>query len=69
MCGRYTLISNVEAIRRVFGVLPFDARLAAPRYNIAPTQPIVIARPSEPGLRSRVNADLRLRVWVTAWGA
>jgi putative SOS response-associated peptidase YedK len=49
MCGRYTLISNVEAIRRVFGVLPFDERLAAPRYNIAPTQPIVIARPSERG--------------------
>jgi putative SOS response-associated peptidase YedK len=49
MCGRYTLISNAEAIRQLFGVLPFDERLAVARYNIAPTQPIVVVRAGERG--------------------
>jgi putative SOS response-associated peptidase YedK len=49
MCGRYTLISNVEAIRRLFEVPAFDERLIVPRYNIAPTQPIVIVRAGPKG--------------------
>ncbi len=49
MCGRYTLIANAEAIRRLFAVLPFDERLAVARYNIAPTQPIVVVRRGERG--------------------
>ncbi len=44
MCGRYTLISNDEAIRLLFEVPAFDERLLVPRYNIAPTQPVVIVR-------------------------
>jgi putative SOS response-associated peptidase YedK len=44
MCGRYTLIANAEAIRLLFEVPAFDERLAVPRYNIAPTQPIVVVR-------------------------
>jgi putative SOS response-associated peptidase YedK len=44
MCGRYTLIANAEAIRRLFQVEPFDERLVVPRYNIAPTQPIAVVR-------------------------
>ncbi len=44
MCGRYTLISNVEAIRRLFELPAVDERLVVPRYNIAPTQPIVVVR-------------------------
>src|SRR5688500_10977171 len=42
MCGRYTLISNPEAIRALFryeGLPNFP-----PRYNIAPTQPIAVVR-------------------------
>jgi len=42
MCGRYTLISNPEAIRALFryaGQPNFPAR-----YNIAPTQPIAAVR-------------------------
>ena len=42
MCGRYTLISNPEAIRALFryaGRPNFP-----PRYNIAPTQPIAVVR-------------------------
>lgn len=49
MCGRYTLIANAEAIRLLFEVLPFDERLVAPRYNIAPTQPIVVVRQGPKG--------------------
>jgi putative SOS response-associated peptidase YedK len=49
MCGRYTLIANAEAIRQLFEVLPFDERLAVTRYNIAPTQPIVVVRAGDRG--------------------
>lgn len=45
MCGRYTLVSNPEAIRALFryaGLPNFP-----PRYNIAPTQPIAVVRLSE----------------------
>lgn len=44
MCGRYSLAADAEEVRRLFEVADFDARLVAPRYNIAPTQPIVIVR-------------------------
>ena len=44
MCGRYNLVTNAEAVRRLFKVEAFDERLVTPRYNIAPTQPIVIVR-------------------------
>lgn len=44
MCGRYTLIADAEAIRNLFNLPAFDERLAVPRYNIAPTQPIVVVR-------------------------
>ena len=42
MCGRYTLISNPEAIR---GLFRYPERPNfPPRYNIAPTQPIAVVR-------------------------
>lgn len=56
MCGRYTLISNAEAIRRLFRLPLFDERLAIPRYNIAPTQPIVVVRQ---GARGRELVPMR----------
>jgi putative SOS response-associated peptidase YedK len=49
MCGRYTLIANAEAIRLLFEVPAFDERLIPPRYNIAPTQPIVVVRRTKKG--------------------
>ncbi len=49
MCGRYTLIANAEAIRLLFEVPAFDERLVVPRYNIAPTQPIVVVREGPKG--------------------
>jgi putative SOS response-associated peptidase YedK len=52
MCGRYTLIANAEAIRLLFEVPAFDERLLVPRYNIAPTQPIVVVREAASTCRS-----------------
>jgi putative SOS response-associated peptidase YedK len=42
MCGRYTVISNPEALRALFGYE--EQPNFPPRYNIAPTQPIAIVR-------------------------
>jgi len=42
MCGRFTLIAPGEAIADLFG-LPETPELA-PRYNIAPTQPVAAVR-------------------------
>ncbi len=42
MCGRYVLISNPKAIRRLFGY--YKQPNFPARYNIAPTQPIAIVR-------------------------
>jgi putative SOS response-associated peptidase YedK len=49
MCGRYSLTSPPEAIRRLFGYA--ETPNFPPRYNIAPTQPIpiVIAARGEDG--------------------
>lgn len=42
MCGRYALRTSVPALARALGVeLPADL---APRYNIAPTQPVAVLR-------------------------
>ena len=42
MCGRYTVITNPEALRALFGYE--EQPNFPPRYNIAPTQPIAIVR-------------------------
>jgi putative SOS response-associated peptidase YedK len=63
MCGRYTLLSNVEAIRRLFALPSFDERLVIPRYNIAPTQPIVVVRQ---GFRGRELVPMRWG-FIPAW--
>ena len=42
MCGRFTLFESSEVLSREFGVpVPFPI---APRYNIAPTQPVAAVR-------------------------
>ena len=43
------MIANAEAIRLLFEVPAFDERLIPPRYNIAPTQPIVVVRRTKKG--------------------
>lgn len=50
MCGRYLLISPIEALRRVFGVPGASINLA-PRWNIAPTTDCLALRRDESGVR------------------
>ena len=49
MCGRYSLTTPLEGVQQLFGI---DAmpNLAA-RYNIAPTQPVIVIRRGEAGGR------------------
>jgi putative SOS response-associated peptidase YedK len=42
MCGRYSITTAPEAMRRLFGY-PEQPNFP-PRYNIAPTQPVPIVR-------------------------
>jgi putative SOS response-associated peptidase YedK len=44
MCSRYSLTSPAEAVRRTFAT--FNVEEFPPRYNIAPTQPVLIVRNS-----------------------
>lgn len=46
MCGRFTQITNPSQVAREFGVkeIHFDPARAVPRYNVAPTQPVMVVR-------------------------
>mgnify|MGYP000262172299 CR=1 FL=1 len=62
MCGRYSLTTPIEGVRELFGIdaLP---NLAA-RYNIAPTQPVVVIRKGD--ARPRELTHMRWGL-VPAW--
>ena len=62
MCSRYSLTSPPEAVRRLFDCAAVDE--FPPRYNIAPTQPVLIARLDPKGAR-----QLRLVRWglIPSW--
>mgnify|MGYP001347077707 FL=1 len=50
MCGRFTLTASPEEVQALFGLLDLEA--FPPRFNIAPTQPILLVvagPPREPG--------------------
>ncbi|MBW6521846.1 MAG: SOS response-associated peptidase [Desulfoarculaceae bacterium] len=49
MCGRFVLTSTTEHIRQSFGV--DDVPSIAPRYNIAPTQDVLVIRQNGGGSR------------------
>ena len=49
MCGRFALYTPAEAVVRLFRL--DGAPDLSPRYNIAPTQPVVAIRPGEGGGR------------------
>ena len=49
MCGRYSLTTPLEGVQQLFGIDEMP-NLAA-RYNIAPTQPVVVIRRGETGGR------------------
>lgn len=50
MCGRFAFFSSHEAMLRVFG-LPPQSPEVAPRWNIAPTQPVPAVRAGPQGQR------------------
>ena len=52
MCSRYSLTSPPEAIGKLFAVTVEEA--FPPRYNIAPTEPVLIVRNGERGARELV---------------
>ena len=52
MCGRYFLRSTAEQLAEIFGAMPMP--VLAPRYNIAPTQPVPIIRQAASGSREMV---------------
>lgn len=57
MCGRFTLLSDLQLLEKIFGIAggyslgPGAAAVSPPRYNIAPTQPILAVRTANPGAR------------------
>ncbi|MGQ0456477.1 MAG: SOS response-associated peptidase [Hyphomicrobium sp.] len=54
MCSRYSLISPSEAVRQLFDLKRVDD--FPPRYNIAPTQPVLVVRRSSGGDREALLA-------------
>jgi putative SOS response-associated peptidase YedK len=62
MCGRYSLTTPVEALRRVFGFL--EQPNLAPGYNIAPTHQVAALRLGADGERHFVRLRWGL---VPAW--
>src|ERR1041384_1135719 len=43
MCGRFTLTTDLKQIAERFGApVPHETPAAAPRYNIAPTQDVIV---------------------------
>jgi len=63
MCGRFAFFSSHEAMLRVFG-LPVQTPAVAPRWNIAPTQPVAAVRAGAGGGR-----ELAMLHWglVPSW--
>lgn len=51
MCGRFAQSSPIERYARLFGLASQAEAAAAPRYNVAPTQPILAVRTAEHGTR------------------
>jgi putative SOS response-associated peptidase YedK len=54
MCGRVTLTKSGEEVAEAFGL--DEAPEIEPRYNIAPSQPVLVVRP-EPGPGEAVSAS------------
>ncbi|MGH9520578.1 MAG: SOS response-associated peptidase [Terriglobales bacterium] len=53
MCGRFTLTKSPDAISRQFELPPDALPGAAPRYNIAPSQPLYVVRAAGDGSPAR----------------
>ena len=69
MCGRFTLTASPEEVQALLGLL--DVEAFPPRYNIAPTQPILLViagAPREPGSNLPDRRALLVR-WglISSW--
>lgn len=64
MCGRYALTALPEELVQIFGLLEVEDFPA--RYNIAPTQPILIVMAAEPGPPGSNRPDRR--AILVRWG-
>lgn len=58
MCGRFSLTASGEEVAEAFGL--DEAPAFAPRYNIAPTQPVALVRLEPP--------EARRRLALVTWG-
>jgi putative SOS response-associated peptidase YedK len=70
MCGRFALIAEPELVAEMFSLLDIDP--FPPRYNIAPTQPVLIirARPSNGENNNNIpNREAMLARWglIPGW--
>jgi putative SOS response-associated peptidase YedK len=55
MCGRFALVANAQQIAEEFGVAPETIGPLEPRYNIAPTQPVLAVRERADGAREATH--------------
>jgi putative SOS response-associated peptidase YedK len=65
MCGRFAFIADPKIIEDVFALLDIDP--FPPRYNIAPTQPVLIIRPRPSKPQDGSNAPER-EAMLARWG-
>ncbi|WP_151987753.1 SOS response-associated peptidase [Rhizobium sp. EC-SD404] len=64
MCGRFALSAMPEEVREFFSLMELED--FPPRYNIAPTQPIVIVQATEPANEGSNRPDRK--ALLVRWG-
>ena len=76
MCGRFALLTPGHDLLTQFDVTqtPVDASMIAPRYNVAPTQPVVVVRASTGSATTstgsaREQRELTFMLWglIPSW--
>ena len=69
MCGRFSITATPEDVEELFGI--DDVEIFPPRYNIAPTQPILMVRQVSRGGdgANRPNREALLVRWglIPSW--
>lgn len=69
MCGRFALLTPGHDLLTQFGVTEtaVDASMIAPRYNIAPTQPVVVVRASTSSVTDQRELAFLLWGLIPSW--
>ena len=71
MCGRFALLTPGHDLLTQFDVTqtPVDASMIAPRYNVAPTQPVVVVRASTSPAYPANERELTFMLWglIPSW--